>query len=282
MSALQDGFRLVSDRFSTERKRRSKAANNAAKVREISARWLEEYEKNGGLFVWDEDSSSRSPESEPKPHAEFTNGDHSGTIFNSNMIARNTRLTEAASRDLILLLSMNEEVLLGSIDWVVAPAQGGITGGHELARQIGSLNKRPCFFAYADEEIGEGGEKRRVFNTTDFEPGARVMVFDDVITTHGSVLRIIEALKRYQVSVLSNVLCWVNRSGDPIVDNRKIVPLTNQPVSHWPAEGCKLCAAGSKVLKKPKLIEHWKKLTKKIDIVDPKIGVSSPPTDPEK
>lgn len=62
------------------------------------------------------------------------------------------------------------------VDIVCAPAVGGIVVGYEMGRQM----RRPAIFA---ERVGEAFVLRRGF---DLEPGQRVLVAEDVITTGGS------------------------------------------------------------------------------------------------
>jgi len=62
------------------------------------------------------------------------------------------------------------------VDIVCAPAVGGIVVGHEVGRQL----RRPAIFA---ERVGEAFVLRRGFA---LEPGQRVLIAEDVITTGGS------------------------------------------------------------------------------------------------
>jgi orotate phosphoribosyltransferase len=229
--------------------RNRKALAEAAERERISTRWFTEYKNNRGLYICGEDMA--------QPHAELTNGLHTGTVFNSMMLIRRPKLVEEATADLLRLLRLTGEVSLESIDWVVGPAMGGMTPAHALARQIEQGRSRPCFFSYAEKQ-SEGAVM--VFNTIDPDPNERAIVFEDVITTGGTVERVIQALVQKGLIVLPNIFCWVNRSGRTSIDGKRIVALTTQPVSHWSKEGCVLCARGSKALRKPKHIENWKAL----------------------
>ncbi len=232
--------------------RNRKALAEVAERDRISTRWFGEYKDNLGLCVYGEDPT--------QPHAELSNGTHTGTVFNSSRILRRPKLVEDATTDSIKLLRLTGEVPLDSIDWVIGSAMGGITPAHALARQIEQGRNRPCYFSYA-EKPDEGDDVVMVFNTIDPESNGRAIVFEDVITTGCRVERVIQVLVQKGLIVLPNILCWVNRSGRKSIDGKRIVALTTQPVSHWSKSDCALCARGSKALSRPKYVENWRRLT---------------------
>jgi orotate phosphoribosyltransferase len=70
-------------------------------------------------------------------------------------------------------------------DTVVSPAVGGIIVGQEVARQ---LNKRSIFAEREDKSL----TLRRGFS---IEPGEKVLVCEDVVTTGGSVFEVMNIVK---------------------------------------------------------------------------------------
>ena len=88
------------------------------------------------------------------------------------------------------------------IDFVVSPAMGGVIIGHEMGRALG----RPAMFL----ERPEGTfELRRGFS---LEPGATVLMVEDVVTTGLSSREAIEAVRRTGAEVVAEA-ALVDRSG---------------------------------------------------------------------
>ena len=133
--------------------------------------------------------------------------------------------------------------LLGDqrVDVVAGPTTGGILIAAEMARQLGVRA------AYA--ERAEGGSLERAFRRVNyFEPGDRVLVVDDILTTGGSVVETIRALDPHPV-VLEGALVMVDRSmgrADLGVDYQA---LTQIDVPAWQPDDCPLCARGVPLVK---------------------------------
>jgi len=120
------------------------------------------------------------------------------------------------------------------VDTVVSPAIGGIVIGHEVARALGVRS----LFA---ERTERGMTLRRGFQ---LEPGERVLIIEDVVTTGGSVKEVAEAVKAAGAEVVGFGFV-MDRSREPLnlpapsralVEGREMV--TYQP------EACPLCEAG--------------------------------------
>jgi orotate phosphoribosyltransferase len=91
-----------------------------------------------------------------------------------------------------------------NIECVVGPVTGGIILAFETGRHLGVRA------VYA--ERGEGGQGfvfRRGFS---FKPGERVLVVEDIVTTGGSVLQVVEAARAAGAEVVG-VGLLVDRSG---------------------------------------------------------------------
>ena len=89
-----------------------------------------------------------------------------------------------------------------SIDVVVSPAMGGVIIGHEMGRAL----RKPAMFV----ERPQGTfELRRGFH---LDPGARVLMVEDVVTTGLSSREAIEAVRRTGAEVAAEA-ALVDRSG---------------------------------------------------------------------
>ena len=118
---------------------------------------------------------------------------------------------------------------------MVAPALGGVVIGHEVAR---ALEDVPFFFT----ERSEGAMTlRRGFR---IEPGCRVLVVEDVVTTGRSTREVMSAVTQEGAAVVG-VASIVNRSGseNPFAPLPFTALLTVE-VPAYPPESCPLCASG--------------------------------------
>jgi len=119
------------------------------------------------------------------------------------------------------------------VDVVVGPATGGILLAYELA---GHLNARAL---YAEPVRGSGMELKRGFLV---RPGERALVVDDVITTGGSVKKVIGSMRERGAEVLG-VAALVDRSGG-VSFGVKLTALVSVRVPNFRAEECPLCKKG--------------------------------------
>lgn len=90
------------------------------------------------------------------------------------------------------------------IQCVIGPVTGGIILAFEVARQLG------CRAVYAERgDEGKGFVFRRGF---EIKPGERILVVEDIVTTGGSVLQVVDATKAAGGDVIG-VGLLVDRSG---------------------------------------------------------------------
>ena len=124
-------------------------------------------------------------------------------------------------------------------DMVVGPAMGGVVIGYELARQLGV----PGIFTERDAD----GQMtlRRGFS---IEPGERVVIAEDVVTTGKSTLEVARVLRAMGAEVLA-VASLIDRTGGKGgLDFPHFALLSVQAATFAP-DSCPLCAAGVSVVK---------------------------------
>jgi len=130
--------------------------------------------------------------------------------------------------------ALAEKVRDLSVDVVVGPALGGIIVAHELGRALGVR----ALFAER-----EGGKLalRRGFS---IEPGERVLLAEDVVTTGGSTWETAEVVASFGGAVVA-AACIVDRRG-PEAKNLPfpLFSLLRLELETYPPESCPLCQAG--------------------------------------
>lgn len=147
----------------------------------------------------------------------------------------------------VLQFPQYNEILCGEIfrhfhDWrvdlVVAPAIGGIMVGQEVARQLRSRG------VFAERENGRMSLRRGF----EVKPGERVLVCEDVVTTGGSVLEVVDLIKT-SGGVVVGVSSIVDRSRKAINFGAEFFPLLRIEVPVYEPTHCPLCKDNVPILK---------------------------------
>ncbi len=127
------------------------------------------------------------------------------------------------------------------IDVVVGPTTGGVILAFEVGRQLGVLA------AYA-ERATDGTSEREIRRGTTFEPGQRVLVVDDILTTGGSIRETLAAVGEHPVDVAA-VAVLVDRSSGIVDFGVPLFALATVDVETWVPDACPLCARGDPLIK---------------------------------
>ncbi|HWQ73681.1 MAG TPA: orotate phosphoribosyltransferase [Syntrophomonas sp.] len=167
-------------------------------------------------------------------HFKLTSGRHSNRYMQCAQVLQYPDLTEELARHLA------EQFQGEKIDYVIGPAMGGIIVAYEVARQL----KVPGMFT----ERQEGQMAlRRGFG---IKPGDRVLVVEDVVTTGGSVVEVMEAVRQLG-GVVAGVGVLVDRSGGKVNFGVPMRAVLNLDIESWEAENCPLCREGGGEAIKP-------------------------------
>lgn len=143
-------------------------------------------------------SEFRSCEALLEGHFKLSSGRHSGYYLQCARVLMNA---ERAGRLALALAQKLPRELRSQIEVVVSPAMGGLIIGHEMGRALG---KDAMFLERPDGVF----HLRRGFR---LEPGAKVLMVEDVVTTGLSSREAIEAVKTEGGEVLAEV-ALVDRS----------------------------------------------------------------------
>ncbi|MGE5499313.1 MAG: orotate phosphoribosyltransferase [Syntrophothermus sp.] len=165
-------------------------------------------------------------------HFLLTSGRHSNQYFQCAKVLQYMNYTEIVC-GIISTYFKNYE-----IDTVIAPAIGGIVVGQEVARQLG---KKSIFAEREDKSLA----LRRGFT---LNPGEKVLVCEDVVTTGGSVFEVLDIVRQYG-AVPVGVGMIVDRSnGKVLFGVPQVSALKLDVVSYLPEE-CPLCKENIPVVK---------------------------------
>lgn len=126
-----------------------------------------------------------------------------------------------------------------TIDLVVSPAIGGLIIGHEVARSLGAR------FLFTERDAERGMSLRRGFA---IRPGETAVVVEDVVTTGGSSLEVVNILKDSGANVLG-AASIIDRSGGSADLGIPRFALATLRVNTWTPEECPLCKQGLPVEK---------------------------------
>jgi orotate phosphoribosyltransferase len=126
-----------------------------------------------------------------------------------------------------------------AVDAVVGPAMGGIVVAYELGRQLGL----PAFFTERDDTGAM--TLRRGFTV---EPGQRILIAEDVITTgksSGESAAILEA-RGARITALA---CIVDRRAEGAPLHLPLYAASRIGAATWDAGDCELCKEGLALVK---------------------------------
>lgn len=131
-------------------------------------------------------------------HFLLTSGRHSQFYVEKFRLLEQPRLTSQLCAELARRFKDD------GVQCVVGPVTGGIILAFEVARQLG------CRAVYA--ERGEGGKGFVLRRGFQLQPDERVLVVEDIVTTGGSALQVVELVEEKGANVVG-VGLLVDRSG---------------------------------------------------------------------
>jgi len=173
-------------------------------------------------------------------HFLLSSGRHAARYIQCARLLQHPRRTEALCRLLAEKIRSAGDGP-GPVSVVVGPALGAVTLAYEMARALGARG----LFA---ERTPEGGfALRRGFA---IEPGERVVVVEDVVTTGKSVGEVLHLLDRSGTPA-ETVAALVNRSGGNPFGGLPFFRLLDLEVPSFEPGDCPLCREGASPPVKP-------------------------------
>ena len=113
---------------------------------------------------------------------------------------------------------------LGTIDLVVGPAIGGIIPAYEVSRHLNVPN------VWVERQDGKFRLRR-----FEMQPGARVVIVEDIVTTGLSIRETISSLEEIGADVLA-AACLIDRSAGKADVGAKLIALAEYEVPAYPPE----------------------------------------------
>ncbi len=140
-------------------------------------------------------------------HIVYTSGKHGSVYINKDALYPHTELS---SRVGLMFAEKNNDL---DVDVVVAPALGGIILSQWTAFHISKLKSKEIFGIYTEKDA----QKNQVFTRgyDKFITGKKVLVIEDLTTTGGSVLKVVNSVRAAGGNVTA-VSVMVNRNPDSV------------------------------------------------------------------
>jgi orotate phosphoribosyltransferase len=140
-----------------------------------------------------------------------------------------------------LCASIAESARALGVQTVAGPTTGGIILAHEVARQLGARA------VYAERtEDGRSREFRRGFR---LNPGERVLVVDDIMSTGGSVQETIDAVRASGAEVVGVGVLVDRSAGQASFDGLPVIALWDVSIPTYAPDVCPQCAQGTPLVK---------------------------------
>lgn len=190
-------------------------------------------------------------------HFVYVSGKHGDKYINKDAIYPHTKAVRQISS------MWAEDFKNSGVEVVVGPAMGGVILSHATAGELSKLLKNDIPGVYA-EKTGDGGfDFTRGYDK--FVKEKKVLVVEDVLTTGGSVKKVINKVRDAGGKVVGLGVI-ANRGGVKAKDVgvRKINSLVNIKFEAMEAKDCTLCKEGIPVntnVGKGKLFLAGKKIT---------------------
>ena len=154
-------------------------------------------------------------------HFVLSSGLHSPVFLQKNLVFAQGDRCERLCRALAEKITAQ----VGKVDVAISPAVGGIIPGYETARWLGVPSM------YVEREGGEF-KLRRGFHV---EPGHKVVMVEDIVTTGLSSRECIEAIRKAGGDVVA-AACIVDRSGGRADVGVPLIALATLDVPAYPAD----------------------------------------------
>lgn len=165
-------------------------------------------------------------------HFRLTSGRHSDKYMQCAQVLQYPHYTSQ------LCAHLAEQFKGAGVQAVIGPAMGGIVVSYEVARHLGVRS------IFTERENGTMTLRRNFW----IEPGEKVLVVEDVVTTGGSVKEVIEVVREKGGEVVG-IGVLVDRSNGQVDFGVPTQAVLAMDVRSYLPEECPLCQQGLPVIK---------------------------------
>lgn len=170
-------------------------------------------------------------------HIVYTSGKHGAAYVNKDAIYPHTKEIS------LLCRAIAENFAKVEVDIVVAPAVGGVILSQWVAHHLSDLNGREVLAVYAEKlEGGDGFVIKRGYDKMIQQK--RVLVVEDILTTGGSVKKVVESARALGGEVIG-IAALCNRGGlkaSDLGEVPELFTLVNLKLDAWDEAFCPLCS----------------------------------------
>ena len=160
-------------------------------------------------------------------HFLLTSGRHSDVYYEKFTLLKNPTICTQVCQ------SMADHFRNSGVQTVVGPTTGGILIAYDVARYLG-----------VEALYAEQGETGRVLKRGfSIDPGRKVLIVDDVLTTGKSVEEVISLVNSYKADIVGIGL-FLDRSGGKVSFPYPTHALATVSADSWEAAACPLCKKG--------------------------------------
>lgn len=167
-----------------------------------------------------------------KGHFLLSSGRHADTYVQC------AKVLQYPDKAAVVMEDITKQVKYLDLDLIVGPAMGGVLPAYELGRQLGL----PAMFTEREDGVVK---LRRGFH---IEPGQRVLIAEDVVTTGKSSLEAIEAIEKLGGEVVG-ISCIINRLNKDHLGEYPVISVINLDIESYDEEECPLCKGNTPLVK---------------------------------
>lgn len=164
-------------------------------------------------------------------HFKLTSGRHSDVYYEKFTLLKNPKICGPICQRMAQLFADQ------NVQTVVGPTTGGVIIAYEVARTLG-VNA-----IYAEPGADGGREFKRGFT---LEPGERVLIVDDVLTTGRSMFEVIDLVKSYDAEIVG-IGTLLDRSNGAVSFDYPFKALTAVAAQSWEPAECPMCQGGVEI-----------------------------------
>ncbi|MDK2949263.1 MAG: orotate phosphoribosyltransferase [Patescibacteria group bacterium] len=171
-------------------------------------------------------------------HVVYASGKHGTVYVNKDALYPHTKETSDLCR------AIAEQFVDDKVEVVIAPAIGGVILSQWVAYHLSEITGHEVLGVYAEKAEEDTFVIKRGYDK--IVAGKNVLVIEDVLTTGGSVKKVIEATRALGGNIVGlGVLC--NRGGitlEDVANPLKLFALVNIELEAWDEAECPFCAQG--------------------------------------